>query len=145
MFDQLDAPTVHFVMLAEFARVLEGKLYLMGGGADRLQVPGPDHATTLAIVIGIEIPWSAAGRSFDVEVRLIDEDNRELDTISGSYTLNVGPHAHGLKPGQSMAVHIAEHLPLAFPKAGTYQILARIAGVSAARALLYVSFTQRSG
>jgi hypothetical protein len=101
------------MLLADFAQVLQGKLYIMGGGWSITNSPqvGPT-----AIAIKIEVPWNEANRKHNLKLELLDSDFHAVTVqtpesiqpimISGDF--EVGRPA-GLMAGTPIDV------PLAFP------------------------------
>ena len=58
------------MMLADFAQVVGGKLYIMGGGWSIIG-PGPSPS---AIVIKIEVPWNQTNTKHSLKLDLLDSD-----------------------------------------------------------------------
>ncbi len=100
------------MLLADFAQVLEGKLYIMGGG---WSLTGPQPSLS-AIAVKIEVPWNEANRKHNLKLDLLDSDYHAVVVptpvgnspvvISGDF--EVGRPA-GLKAGTPIDV------PVAFP------------------------------
>ncbi len=100
------------ILLADFAQVLDGKLYIMGGG---WSLTGPQPSLS-AIAIKIEVPWNETNRKHNLKLELLDEERHAVMVptptgnapvvISGDF--EVGRPA-GLKIGTPIDV------PLAFP------------------------------
>lgn len=133
-------PRPTFVILSEFAKVVDQKLYLIGGGIDTCEAAGPESTQLIGVALGFEVPWTATDQPFQVLVRLEDEDNRELPTIGGALTVNVARGKRRIREGQPFLAYFAANLPLNFPSPGTYQIVSRVAQGGEARALLHVFF-----
>jgi hypothetical protein len=134
----LRAPRIRFIILCEYASVENQKLYMIGGGMNSIQVPNASVGQLVGIAIGFEVPWSAADRPFGLEIRLVDEDLRELPTIQGQAVVNPGGTDDRMKPGQPIIGSYAINLALNFPRSGTYMIVARIPGGDSDRAHLHV-------
>ncbi len=62
------------MLLADFAQVLQGKLYIMGGG---WSITGPQPSLS-AIALKIEVPWTQTNRRHDFALELIDADGRPV-------------------------------------------------------------------
>jgi hypothetical protein len=74
-------------MLADFAQVREGLLFVSSGGVTRCyreELPAP-LGVVLAVVL--QLDRVEAERTHDVEVRVVDEDGGELAEISGQIQL----------------------------------------------------------
>lgn len=62
------------ILLADFAEVVGGKLYVMGGG---WSVIGP-APTPSAIALKIEVPWTKANQKHSLQLELLDSDYRPI-------------------------------------------------------------------
>ena len=58
------------VLLADFAQVADGKLYVLGGGWS-LCGPGP---FTHALAVKVGVPWTETNQGHQLEAVLVDED-----------------------------------------------------------------------
>jgi hypothetical protein len=108
-------------LLADAARVEGGKLYIHGGGWDRINVSGlPSTHPTMALVLIFEIPYDEALRDQSMSIHLLDEDDSPLGPeIKGM--LNVG-HAPRTKPGAPTFVPQAITIQLVtFERPGRYR------------------------
>ncbi len=59
-----DGISLDYLLVADGADAVGGKLYLLGGGWDRLmvpQLPGPP-AVPFAVALGINVPWNLTNR-----------------------------------------------------------------------------------
>ena len=94
-------------MLADSAVVVQDKLYVHGGGWDRIWAQSvPAIHATLAVVLLLRVGWNEANNELPLLVELLDEDDQPMDArLEGS--LEVGRPA-GMKRGQSINVPIAQ-------------------------------------
>jgi hypothetical protein len=122
---------VEWLILADAAQIVGGKLYLMGGGWDVLTVnsPYPVHHRC-AIAASFRIPWNETNQRNNVEVVVATEDGRELGNVRAQ--MEVGRPA-GLPPGSDQRAQLAAEMALQFQGPGIYVIVARIEGEEAAR------------
>ncbi len=76
------------LLLADFAEVINGKLYIMGGG---WSITGPQPAP-FAIAAKIEVPWTGANEKHTLRLDLLDGDFKpiQLPTPAGKIPLSVG-------------------------------------------------------
>lgn len=94
------------LLLADAAQVVQGKLYILGGG---WSIIGPDP-TPYAIAIKIEVPWHEASRRHALELTLMDSDGQPVlvssqpVAISGEFEVGRPP---GLLPGTPLDVVLA--------------------------------------
>jgi hypothetical protein len=80
-----DRITLDYLLVADGAQVVGGKLYLLGGGWDRLmvpQLPGPPPVP-IAVALGINVPWSLTNRKLSFSVDVLDSDGGEVAQLAG--------------------------------------------------------------
>jgi hypothetical protein len=102
------------IMLADFAQVVGGKLYIMGGG---WSITGP-NPTPYALAIKIEVPWNETNRDHSFKLNLLDTEHRQVlvPTPDGDKPMQVGGNFQvgrppGLIQGSSLDVPLALNLP----------------------------------
>lgn len=94
------------LLLADAAQVVDGKLYVLGGG---LQLLGP-HPQPVSIGLLLHVPWDRANTRHDWRLELLDEDgapvmhNEMPVTVAG--TFEAGRPA-GVVPGSPLLVPLA--------------------------------------
>jgi hypothetical protein len=121
---------LEWLILADHAEVLGGKLYLMGGGWDVFTAgafPAPKHA---AIAVAFQVPWNETNQRHNVEIEIADQDGRSIAKMGGQ--LEVGRPA-GIALGQAQRVPLVVEANLLFEKPGTYVVTASIEGEEAGR------------
>ncbi len=99
-------------MLADYAVVADGKLYVSGGG---WSLTGPDPVPA-AIALKLDVPWDLANTQISFSLRLLQEDGHPVTIagpegdqpvrIEGGFEVGRPP---GLRQGQPIDV------PMAFP------------------------------
>jgi hypothetical protein len=113
------------MLLCDAAQVVEGKLYILGGGWSMI---GPDPAPT-AVALKIEVDWHEAGSPHRWELFLEDADGRPVlvDTpngqmpmeVSGEFTVAQPP---GIPEGSPIDVQLAVNLgPIPLQPATRYK------------------------
>jgi hypothetical protein len=119
---------IDFMILADGAQAVGGKLYMLGGGWTHLfvpQFPGRPQAP-FAIAIGIEVPYHLTNRRFAFGIELTDSDgNRVGDMLTGEMEQGRPP---GIRPGASQRILLAANAHPEFPAAGRYTVNATIDG-----------------
>ena len=108
------------MLLCDSAQVVNGKLYILGGG---VAVIGP-KPQPLALALHITIPWDRANVRHHWRIELFDEDGRPV-TVRDKPVLIQGRfeagRPAGLRPGSPLGVSLAISLtPLPLPAGASY-------------------------
>jgi len=94
------------LLLADAAQVVQGKLYILGGG---WSITGPEPAPS-AIAIKIDVPWDEANRRHRFQLNLLDADGKPViignQSVSITGEFEAGRPA-GLLPGTPLDVTLA--------------------------------------
>lgn len=115
---------VEWIILADGAEVVNNKLYLLGGGWDRLAVTnGFPAQQPVAVAIAFKVPWLETNQQHTIEIEIDDQDGREIFKVSGQVEVGRPP---GLPHGQAQRVQFAIRLELPLDHPGTYVIVTRI-------------------
>ncbi len=119
------APQVDFALLADAVQVLQGKLYVLGGGWNTLFVAGfPARHPSLGVGLRVRVPWSWTDRPLKIGIDLQEED--------GARILPGPPIAQGVKVSRPPGIPDGSDVVLArsftfnnlvFPKAGAYSFV----------------------
>jgi hypothetical protein len=134
--EALNEVEVDFLILADRAETQNGKLYLMGGGWDRLLIPPAEEAVSFSIALGVLVPWNATNRQHRLRVTIEDFDGRPIDfTLEAGFTTGRGPT---MFPGEVQRVMVAiPSITQRFPAPGKYTLAAQINGVVKKRVEFY--------
>ncbi|SRR5450759_639865 len=62
------------ILLCDFAEVIGGKLYIMGGGWDLC----PPGAHNMSVAVRVSVPWSEANVDHALALRLQDDDGNTI-------------------------------------------------------------------
>lgn len=119
---------VEWLILADAAQVNGNKLYLLGGGWDRLTIRRPfpvNHVMTVAA--SFRVSWNDTNQKHDWEIEVVDADGSSLGKVAGQ--LEAGRPA-GVTPGQDQRIQIAVGMNLRLQREGTYSVVARLNGES---------------
>lgn len=123
----LNDVSVDFLMLADRAEAVNGKLYVMGGAWDRQFVQDFAQPIWLSLAIGILVPWNATNQQHNLQVTIEDFDGRPL-----SFSLQAGftaGRAATATPGEVQRVIMAlPMVPQILPGPGKYTVKAAING-----------------
>lgn len=119
---------VDYVILADGAQAVAGKLFMLGGGWTHLfvpQFPGRPQAP-FAVAIGITVPYHLTNRRFNFTLELTDADGQRVGEILTAEMEQGRPP--GLRPGTSQPILIAANANPEFPSPGRYSFNASIDG-----------------
>ena len=117
------ATSIEWLILADAAEVVGGKLYLMGGGWDRLTVNSQPAKKNLAVALALRVPWHETNRQHAFRIDMTDEDGKQIVSINGA--TEVGRPA-GIPAGQPQLAQLVVNFDATFEKLGTYVITARV-------------------
>ncbi len=111
---------IDFLILADAAQVAEGKLYLLGGGWDRMALNSLPAVQTIGIAVGVIVPWNETNTPHTLRLMVEDEDGATI-IQPVEVRLEIGRPA-GLSAGSDQRVTVAfnAHLPLS--KRGGYVV-----------------------
>ena len=139
----LSQPEIDFVIIADRAEVINGKLFVMGGGYDRIFIGDEmPHTFPLSFAVGVLVPWNACNIELMIQFAIEDPEGKDLAGFGGALGFNVGrPPVMG--EGDSQRVMIAlPQAPVAFPSYGTYVFRVTLNGGNAKKEALYVTKPQ---
>jgi hypothetical protein len=115
---------VEWIIMADSAEVINSKLYLMGGGWDRLIVNQAFPVQQLvSLAVSFAVGWDETNIPQPMEILVKDDEGKELAKVQGQ--IEAG-RPRGITPGQTQRVQLAFKLPLRFEKAGNYTVSAYI-------------------
>jgi hypothetical protein len=126
--EALNEPTVEFFILADHAEAVNGKLYLMGGGWDRIFVPSFNQPVLISFAIGVLVPWNATNIRHTIQITIEDLDRkRPIDfNLSAGFVTGRPPT---IIEGETQRTMLAvQRAPVQFKEPGAYQAVARIVG-----------------
>lgn len=116
-------PEIDYLLVADRAEVVNGKLYLMGGSWDRIGPASFPHRMILGIALGVRIPFAHTDDQHTVAIELQHEGNR-LVGFEARLTTGRPPGMAGM----DMLVPMAFNVPLAIPAAGQMVLRASVDG-----------------
>ena len=122
---------VEWLILADSAEVVGSKLYLLGGGWDRLTVNSSfPIEQRCAIALSVRVPWNETNQKHVFEVEVMGEDPnteqpKSLVKVGGQFEVGRPP---GIPQGQEQRIQLAINMSLRLEAAGTKVIVARIEG-----------------
>ena len=117
-----DDISLDYLLVADSADVVGGKLYVLGGGWDRLmlpRLPGPP-AVPFVVAVGVNVSWNLTNCKLGFSVDVLDADGRSVALLaSGEFEVGRPP---GLRAGTSQRFQIAVPAQPEFDGAGRYVI-----------------------
>jgi hypothetical protein len=126
----LNQPTLDFFILADRAEAVNGKVYMMGGGWDRLTVQDFNLPVAVSFALGILVPWNATNESHRLQVTIEDQDGRPVDfRLETEFVVGRPPLT---SPGEIQRIALAvPSVSMRLPGPGSYTVRASINGVGA--------------
>ncbi len=137
-FRELNTPSVDFLMLADRAEALNGKLYMMGGAWDRYTVASFEAPISISFAIGILVPWNATDDEHALRVTIEHTDRVEPPLFGLDAGFKTGRPPLAIRGQQQRAVLALPAAPVKFPSAGTYEAVAQINGEEKKRVAFYL-------
>ncbi len=124
----METMQLDYLILADWAEVINGKIYLQGGGWSAINAYEPLPITrSVGIAVAPRVEWNETNQEHALEVRILREEGQaELARIEARF--EVGRRA-GIPHGSSQQHPIAANLPLTLEHAGEYEVRASINGV----------------
>lgn len=130
---------VEWLILGDFAEVVAGKLYLMGGGWEVTGAEALPFSRPLGIAVGIRVPWAQTNQRHTVSIEVQDEDGKQMAKIDGHFEVGRPP---GIPSGQAQRVQMAMNVHLTFSHEGNFLVVAVLDGSPQARSTFRVAVGQ---
>jgi len=124
MASGFEQPDIDFLILGDRVEAVNGKLYMMGGAWDRLNVVDFNQPVPFGFAVGILIPWNDANEALPLTITISGEDGEKI-TPDLQTTVSVGRPPNAVK-GQSFRAVIAVQGTWKLPKPGTYVVRASL-------------------
>lgn len=121
---------IEFLILADAAQVVDGKLYLMGGGWTTLTVESLPVQHRCGVAASLDVPWGETNQKHNVEIEVATEDGQSLVKVAGQVEAGRPP---GLPRGQSQRALLAFEMSMNLEHLGTYAIITRVEGIESRR------------
>jgi len=118
-------PAIDFLILADKAEAVNGKLYMMGGGWDLLTVANSEAPMVFSCALGILVPWLATNLDHRCMLHLQNADGGTLFEMTIGFRAGRPPH---LEEGATQRLMIALPLSVQFQKPGVHVLVAQTGG-----------------
>jgi hypothetical protein len=132
--EDLHRLSIDYLLLADGAQVQNGKLYVLGGGWERLQFEAYPQTIPVGIALGVRVPWGETNRRHVFRIRGVDADGQEIFGGQGEFELGRPP---GIPAGTSQIFQVALTMPLPVPAPGHYSVEADVDEGAASRSIPY--------
>jgi hypothetical protein len=118
------------VLLADYAKVSDGKLDVLGAGWSMINAQGPFGFFVAAL---FQIPWDQTNMEHAFRLELLDADGRPVATADGTDTLRVDGQFEagrpaGLRPGTPVDAPLVVPFGPLLLESGRYEIRLTING-----------------
>jgi Family of unknown function (DUF6941) len=136
-------PRVDCFLLADAAQVVDGKLYVLGGGWERLTVQQVPVTRSFEIATRIIVAWTETNRPLTFSLQLATEDGEVLLDPAATPTVTVGRPVH-LREGSDQAVPLVLKIAgVSLKQAGRYAFTLGYDGEEVARTAFEVVIGKR--
>jgi hypothetical protein len=126
MMPEVAYPRIEFLLLADRAEVTSGKLYMMGGCWDRVQLPGLEAGAMLGAGVAMRVLVALADTGTHTVTLSLTGPN-EPTIIPNQFQFLRNPTVAADQP-EPLAVLLASECYLGIKEAGVYRLRASIDG-----------------
>ena len=117
---------IDFLLVADRAEVINGKLYAMGAAWDRIGVADFSKPMPLSVAVGVLVPWTATNQPHAVALTLRDADGVAVDfRVDASFVTGRPPFLNGEVQRVLLAIPATS---VVLPGPGNYVLAAAIDG-----------------
>lgn len=118
--------SIEWLIIADYAEVIGDKLYLQGGGWNRLTVNSDFPVDRLiGLAVSFDVPWEDTNERHSVQVELTTADGGSLGKMDGQFEVG---RPVGVPAGQAQRTQLALNLPLKIGGPGTFVVVGRVDG-----------------
>ena len=118
----VDRSEVEYLILADTVEVLNGKLYMMGGGWDSLTAPNLEAPVPISFACGVSVAWGERDDEHALQLSIEDLDGAPVaEPLLASFKTGSSPLA---ERGSRGHVPFAVKGAFTFPSYGTYALVA---------------------
>ena len=129
--DYTEEMAIEWLILADAAEVTGGKLYLLGGGFDRINIASPlPQRRRMALAVSISVPWASTNERHRLTLDFVDEDGNKQANVEGEFEVGRPP---GAKAGQTQRIQLALQAELELKKFSANVVVGSIDGVESRR------------
>lgn len=124
-FESLLSPehaVIDYLIAADFAEVINGKSYIIGGGWDRFSPASYPVQMRLGVAVGIRVPYLEANLPHHFVLILRTGDGKELLKIEGDLETGRAPGSRG----EDTLVPIAANAQVEVPEPNLMELIAQV-------------------
>ena len=128
---------IEWLILADTAEVIGGKLYMMGGGWSRIYAQSDEpFERRIALALAITVPFNETFEPQSLEIEFVDGDGHRISKkIEGKF--EVAPSV-GTPRQMDQRMMLAVNVNLPIPGTGVYEAIARVPGAEEERVPFHV-------
>lgn len=120
------SPEIDYVILANHAEVVNGLMYISGGGVTEVYTP-PIPAEnrpplSLTVAIGVIVPWTETNKAHTLKASIEDADGATIGDVLEA-VIEAG-RAPGMVGGTEIHPQVAWRMFMPFPAPGAYRVRA---------------------
>jgi hypothetical protein len=128
---------IGFLMLADHAEAVNGKLYMVGGGWNVLRLPELPHEWGFHITLGLDVAWDETNQPHNLQVDIHDPDGVELgEGLTADFETGRPP---GMPAGQDQRLVMSIGTSATFRTAGPHAAVVQVNGEELGRARFYLT------
>jgi hypothetical protein len=121
-----ERPEVDFLLLADRAEAINGKLYMLGGAWERIGVVDFSQSLVISVALGILVPWSATNQNHTLTLEIRDADGQPIPfKVEATFVAGRPPFLNGESQRMLLTIPGASVM---LPGAGSYVLSASIDG-----------------
>ncbi|HEY1238770.1 MAG TPA: hypothetical protein VGE91_10560 [Solirubrobacterales bacterium] len=127
---------IAFLLLADYAESVNGKLYTLGAGWNVLNFPEFPQEWRFSVGMGIDVSWDETNQRQSIELVIQDPDGNTLgDELAMEVEAGRPP---GLPPGQDQRLVITINVGATFATSGPHALIVRSGDEELERARFYL-------
>src|SRR5712692_7380627 len=120
--------SIEYLMLADRAEAVNGKLYVMGGGWDRNFVEDFRQPVPLSLAVGFLVPWDMLDFPQLIQISIENSEKKEAPVYSLEATFVARRPPTGFIGDPLLVTLAVPAVAVKFPGPGKYEVIVRLAG-----------------
>ncbi len=118
----IEQTTVDYLLVADYAEVINGKAYVVGAGWDKFSPPAYPAPMKIGIAVGIRVPYLESNTPHHLSVRMRNGDGQEVFKIEGDLETGRPPGSRG----DSILVPLAVNAQVDVPSPQLFELVAEV-------------------